>query len=80
MIKSFSVMLSSIYAPLLTAEDGWGLISQEERRAFSSLLSRFSMSLTDVVETIDGAWVARLRAARSLRSPLPGWLLRGGGV
>lgn len=52
-IKSFSVMLSSIYAPLLTAEDGWGLISQEERRAFSSLLSRFSMSLTDVVETID---------------------------
>ena len=51
-------------------------------RGHSKPVLTFDMecAVGDVVETIDGAWVARLRAARSLRSPLPGWLLRGGGV
>lgn len=62
-IKSFSVMLANIHVPLITAEDTWGLISQDERRAFFSLVSRFAMSLTDVVETID------FRASMKLQDP-----------
>lgn len=51
-IKSFSSTLHNVYVPMITADKIWGSGSDDDR-AFFSQLSRFSMTLIDVVQTLD---------------------------
>jgi hypothetical protein len=52
-IKSFSSTLHKVYVPMITAEKAWGTTTADVDRDFFSQLSRFSMTLTDVVQTLD---------------------------
>lgn len=53
-IKSFSGMLQRVYIPIIANEVNlWEHCTEEDSRAFFSHLSRFSMTLTDVVQTLD---------------------------
>jgi hypothetical protein len=73
-IRTFSHLLQNVYVPLLTAESVWGSCSHDDRRSFFSQLSRFSMTLVDVVQTIDSRVHFKkvdaflLSAARSLKA------------
>lgn len=67
-IKSFSGMLQRFYIPLITNEvDLWEYCSDEDTRTFFSHLSRFSMTLTDVVQTLE----SRIHLAKVDSSLLP---------
>jgi len=52
-IKSFSLILDQVYGKLLPGTKFPSEFSEDDRRGFFSQLSKFSMTMVDVVETID---------------------------